>query len=175
MNLMAWLAISMLFALLATLWTRLQTPAPAADGSLQTFLPRFEDGINHFINGDSTLWKQNSSRRDEATIMGAWGAYEKGWNEAGPRYDWAAARFKKSGARVKVEYITSGVSGDLAYTVAIERSEVRLIDQDKPAPMALRVTHLFRKEDGIWKLIHRHADPLNAKTAPATVLRMSKD
>ena len=103
--------------------------------------------------------------------MGAWGAYEMGWDEVGPRYDWAAARFGESGAEVEVEYLSSGVSGDLAYTVAIERSEVRLVDQDRPAPMVLRVTHIFRKEDGVWKLVHRHADPLMGKTAPATVLQ----
>jgi ketosteroid isomerase-like protein len=141
------------------------------DPSLQAFLPQFEEGTNGFINGDPTLWKQNASQRDDAMIMGAWGAYEKGWDEVGPRYDWAAARFTESGAKVQVEYLASTVSGDLAYTVAIERSEVRLVDQDKPVPMALRVTHLFRKEDGAWKLVLRHADPLMGKTAPATVLQ----
>jgi hypothetical protein len=55
--------------------------------------------------------------------------------------------------------------------VAIERSEVHLVDQDKPVPMALRVTHIFRKEDGVWKLVLRHADPLMGKTAPAAVLQ----
>ena len=35
---------------------------------------------------------------DDVMIMGAWGAYEKGWAEVGPRYDWAAARFTDSGA-----------------------------------------------------------------------------
>lgn len=141
------------------------------DPSLQAFLARFEEGTSGFINGDPTLWKQNASRRDDAMIMGAWGAYEKGWGEVGPRYDWAAARFKESGAKVLVEYLASAVSGDLAYTVAIERSEVRLVDQDKPVPMALRVTHIFRREDGVWKLVLRHADPLIDKTAPATVLQ----
>ena len=92
---------------------------------------------------------------------------------AGPRYDWAATRFRESGAKVKVEYLSSDVSGDLAYTVAIERSEVRLSDQDKPATMALRVTHVMRKENGVWKLVHRHADPITVKTAPATVLQRS--
>jgi ketosteroid isomerase-like protein len=37
--------------------------------------------------------------------------------------------------------------------------------------MSLGVTHLFRKEQGEWKLLHRHADPLMSKTAPAAVLR----
>jgi ketosteroid isomerase-like protein len=145
--------------------------AVATDASLRAFMPRFEEGTRRFINGDAALWKENASRRDDATIVGAWGAYERGWKEVGARYDWAVARFKESGAKLNVEYISSGVSGDLAYTVAIERSEARLVDQEKPMPMALRVTHIFRKEDGAWKLVHRHADPLIGKTAPATVLR----
>jgi ketosteroid isomerase-like protein len=145
--------------------------AVAADPSLRAFLPRFEEATSRFINGDPGLFRQIASRRDDATIMGAWGAYERGWDEVGPRYDWAAARFKESGAEVEVEYLSSGVSGDLAYTVAIEHSEALLAGQDEPAPMALRVTHVFRKEEGVWKLVHRHADPLVDKTAPATVLR----
>ncbi|MDQ3252356.1 MAG: nuclear transport factor 2 family protein [Acidobacteriota bacterium] len=171
MKLVTCSVISTLLSILAIGSALSQVPAAAGDSSLQSFLPKFEEGISRFINGDPTLWKQNASRRDDATIMGAWGAYEKGWNEAGPRYDWAAARFRESGAKVKIEYLSSEVSGNLAYTVAIERSEARLVDQDKSAAMALRVTHIFRKEDGVWKLVHRHADPLIGKTAPATVLQ----
>jgi ketosteroid isomerase-like protein len=134
-------------------------------------LPPFEAATSRFLNGDPTRWKPQASRRDDVTLMGAWGAYEQGWNAVGPRYEWAAARLRDSGATVMVEYLASGVSGDLAYTVAIERSEVRPVDQDTPAPMALRVTHIFQQEDGVWTLVHRHADPLMGKTAPATVLQ----
>jgi ketosteroid isomerase-like protein len=141
------------------------------EASFQAFLRQFEDGVRRFINGDPTSWKQHASHRSDVTIMGAWGAYEKGWTEAGARYDWAAARFKESGATPAFEYISSGVSGDLAYTVAIERSKVRVTGQDTPAAMPLRVTHIFRRENGQWRLIHRHADPLMDKTAPATVLK----
>ena len=164
--------VSALLSIFAPSCALSQVPsAVAGDSSLQAFFPQFEEGTHRFINGNPNLWKQNASQGDDATIMGGWGAYEKGWKEVGRRYDWAAGRFRESGAKVKVEYLSSGVSGDLAYTVAIERSEVRLVDQDKPAPMALRVTHIFRKENGVWKLVHRHADPLIDKTAPATVLQ----
>lgn len=172
MKLVSCSVIGTLLSILAIGSTLSQIPAAAAgDPSLRSFLLQFEEGISRFINGDPTLWKQNASRRDDATIMGAWGAYEKDWNEVGPRYDWASARLGESGAKVKIEYLSSGVSGDLAYTVAIERSEVRLVDQDKQAPMVLRVTHIFRKENGVWKLVHRHADPLIDKAGPATVLQ----
>jgi ketosteroid isomerase-like protein len=144
---------------------------PSRDPSFNTFLLRFEEGISRFLNGDRQAWKDNASQRDDVTVMGAWGAYEKGWQQASPRYDWAAARFKDSGAKVSVEYVSAGVSGDLAYTIAIERSIVRLAGMDEPEPMALRVTHLFRKEGGNWKMIHRHADPLMDKTSPKATLQ----
>ena len=47
---------------------------------------------------------------------------------------------------------------------------MKVAGRDKAAPMALRVTHIFRKENGVWKLVLRHADPLVAKTAPESVL-----
>lgn len=148
-----------------------QTPeCGASDPGFQSFLPRFEQGINNFLNGDPTLWKQNVSKRDDTMIMGAWGAYEKGWKEVDARYDWAAARFKPNGAKVAIEYLSCAVNADLAYIVAIERSEVHLVDQVKASPMALRSNHIFRKEDGDWKLVLRHADPLMSKSAPGAVL-----
>jgi ketosteroid isomerase-like protein len=157
-------------ALLATLMVS-AVRAASEDESFKAFLPRFEQGITDFINGDPTLWKQNVSQRDESIIIGGWGAYEKGWNDISTRYDWAAARFRKSGAKVVPEYLVTVVGGDTAYTVTIERSVVHLVGQDKPAPMVLRVTHIFRKEPTGWKLVLRHADPLMEKTVPASVLQ----
>jgi ketosteroid isomerase-like protein len=145
------------------------TPATPG-GGFQTFLTKFEVATRSFLNGDAAPWKQIASHGNDVTIMGAWGAYEKGWGEVGARYDWAVRRFVPSGAQMQVEYLASGESGDLAYTVAIERSTVRVIGEEKPASMSLRVTHLFRKEKGEWRLIHRHADPLMGKTAPAATL-----
>ncbi len=148
-----------------------QAASSAGDSGFRAFLGQFEDGIRRFVNGDARMWKRHASHLEDVTIMGAWGAYEKGWNEVAARYDWAAARFKDSGAIPTFDYLASGASGDLAYTVTIERSEARVEGQDTPASMALRVTHIFRKESGEWKLIHRHADPLTDKTVPAAVLK----
>jgi ketosteroid isomerase-like protein len=139
--------------------------------SFQAFLTQFEQGIGRFINGDASLWKQNASRADDVTLMGGWGTYEKGWKNVGARYDWAAARFRDSGASVKVAYLSSAESGDVAYTVTIERSVASVAGQAKPAPMALRVTQLFPRERGEWRLIHRHADPLLETTSEGSVLQ----
>jgi ketosteroid isomerase-like protein len=142
----------------------------AGDPSFQAFLPQWEAAQSRFINGDPSVWKKNAAQGEDATIFGAFGGHEKGWKEVGPRYDWASSQFKESGAKQKIEYLNSATSGDLAFTVAIERQEeVRLGDQNKPAARALRVTQVFRKEGGVWRLLHRHADPLIEKKAPSTV------
>jgi ketosteroid isomerase-like protein len=156
-------------SLLATSASASDRPV-VADPSLHEFLASFEEGTRRFIGGDTSLWMQNVSRRDDVMIMGAWGAHEKGWPEVQARYEWAGARFRDSNATLNVEYLAVSVSGDLAYTTAIERSTVKLAGQETAAPMALRATHIFRKEEGAWKLILRHADPLVAKTATETVL-----
>ena len=140
----------------------------AGDSSWQAFLPQWEESQSRFITGDPTLWKQNASQRDDATILGAFGGYgDKGWNAVGSRYDWASSQYEDSGAKIKVEYLNIGFSGDLGFTVAIEREEVRLSNQQDSTQRALRVTQIFRKEGGTWKLLHRHGDPLVEKKAPS--------
>jgi ketosteroid isomerase-like protein len=145
-------------------------PPAVPDPELAAFLADFEQGTEQFMNGDPAPWKANASQRDDVMIMGAWGAHEKGWPAASARYDWAAARFRDADAELDVEYLGAFASGDLAVVTAIERATVKLAGQAEAAPMALRVTHVFRREDGAWKLVLRHADPLVEKTAPQTVL-----
>lgn len=147
--------------------TQVESEAPG-DSGLRLFLSQWEEAQARFINGDPTSWKQNASQGHDATIFGAFGGYEKGWSDAGPRYDWASSQFKESKATQKIEYLNTAVSGDLAFTVAIERQQVRLGGQEDQSPRALRVTQIFRKEGDGWKLLHRHADALTERQAPST-------
>jgi ketosteroid isomerase-like protein len=72
-----------------------------------------------------------------------------------------------SGVRdYQLEVIAAGVSGDLAYTVGYERSLVS-VDGGPVRPNVLRVTHVYRREDGEWKIVHRHGDfPPADKSSP---------
>ena len=140
-----------------------------ADSSFRAFLPEWEKAQSRFINGDPTLWKRHASRRDDVTILGGFGGYgEKGWDAVGARYDWASSQYKGGGTTMKVEYLSIVVRGDLAFTVGIERQEgARVGGQQDPGRRALRATQIFRSEDGAWKLMHRHADPLIEKQMPS--------
>ena len=57
----------------------------------------------------------------------------------------------------RVELLAAGVSGDLAYTVELEHTSLSL-DGVPADPYTLRVTQIYRREDGEWKVVHRHGD-----------------
>jgi len=157
-----------LLALVATpsvVHGQLASPAPppprtAADSEFRAFLVEFEAGANRFLNGDVSLWNANASHADDASLFNPFGADLEGWSRIGPMYARAASQFAPSGASMVVEYLEIEVSGELAYTVAIERSVVRNTGRAGTNPVRTRATDIFRKEDGQWKLVHRHMDHL---------------
>lgn len=107
----------------------LPPPRTAADMEFRAFLVEFEVGANRFLNGDATLWIANAWHTEDASLFNPFGADLQGWDEVGPMYARAASQFAPSGASMAVEYLAIEVGGDLAYTVAIERSVVRRISQ----------------------------------------------
>lgn len=64
------------------------------------------------------------------------------------------------GGRSRLEILQAAEGGDIAYWTGIQHAEVEL--GGKLVPMQLRITELFRREDGDWKLVHRHADALRS-------------
>lgn len=57
------------------------------------------------------------------------------------------------------ELVAADVSGDLAYTVGDEHS-TKSVDGGPAQSDTLRVTHIYRRENGEWKIVHRHGDLL---------------
>lgn len=135
----------------------------------QQVIAEMDAASAEFVAGRTGRWKALSAQSDDATLFGAWGGYEKGWEQIEPRYEWAAARFQ--GGDMHQEIISSGGDDNFLYTVAIERGAVRVAGQEVAAPMALRVTQVYRREDDGWKLVHRHADSLLGEQAPTSILQ----
>ena len=134
----------------------------AASGDFEKAILRARQGNLSFQSGDPGLMKEVFSHSSDVVIMGAWGGYERGWAQVEPRLDWAAKRFKGS-RNQSFERLAAGNDVDLGYEIFLEKADVRLSDADAYNPMALRVTHLYRRESGEWKLIQRHADFLKPK------------
>ncbi len=82
-----------------------------------------------------------------------------------PRLEWAAARYAEGGWFER-ENLLEGVDQNLAYSVDIERSGGRFDNAPEVREAPLRVTHLFRRENGRWRMVHRHADFLQPRQEP---------
>jgi ketosteroid isomerase-like protein len=109
---------------------------------------------------------------DDVTVLGGYGGFEKGWSaQVEKRYDWASARFNSTEDERRVENISLVVASEMAYSVDIERTKIRLAHTDEVRAMALRVTSVFRRESGQWKVVHRHADPLVEVQPAAAILK----
>lgn len=140
-----------------------------ADNHLEEAIARLQEASAQVVEGSVAPWKGLCSHEDDVTIAGAWGGYERGWRqEVERRYEWAASRFK--GGHLSYELIASGGDEEWAYTFGIERGEARLAGQDEAMPLALRVTHVYRREAGAWKLVHRHADATTSTMQAVTAI-----
>ena len=125
----------------------------------ERFLQRYEAANAAFVNGDPSPWLSITAEHDPASIFGGFGGLgEAGIANVRQRYLLAANAFRPSGAEVDFEYLVKDVRGRLAYTVAIERSNVLYAGRTERQPQILRATMIFRFERGAWKIVHRHAD-----------------
>jgi ketosteroid isomerase-like protein len=68
---------------------------------------------------------------------------------------WVGSRF--TGGQSTSDYTVVASSGDLAYTVGFERGPAS-IEGGPTSEMIIRVTHIYRRVDGQWMLVHRHGD-----------------
>ena len=109
------------------------------------------------------LW----ARRDPVTLFGAVGMSESGWEALSTTFHWAASRFSDvSDFRFDVEVVD--VIGDMAYTLGFERFNGSIAGRPKE-PVLVRVTHIYRREEGEWKIVHRHADNPGPETRMTNV------
>ena len=138
------------------------------DDALARALEQENAAIADMLNGDPGPTINSLAVSDDVTLFGAWGPIEKGHKAVADTWRWVGSRFTGADA-VDVERTVIASSGDLAYTVGFERSHVS-VDGAPPRDMVIRVTHIYRRIDGEWKLVHRHADfpPPDQRTTAAS-------
>jgi ketosteroid isomerase-like protein len=128
-------------------------------------LARQAEAEQAIVLGDPGPRMELWSRNDPVTLFGAGtGGAKSGWDELSRIFRWVASTFSEvSDFRFDVE--VADVSGDLAYTVGYERFTGSI--HGRPvAPVTVRVTHVYRREDGEWKIVHRHGDSVPVDQSP---------
>lgn len=138
--------------------------------SVDAAVARLHAAMADVANGDVRAVKALYSHSADATSFYGWGGWEKGWDAVSARWDWAGQQFK--GGTVSYQNVTTVVAPELFYTTDIETFRMNAMDgMGRPTGWSNRVTHIFRREDGDWRLIHRHGNRLEDQYKPATRLK----
>ena len=125
-----------------------------------TFMELREAAAREYAAGDIESFRQMATRHPPATLFEVGGETRLGPDRVLESYVQGAPAYE-SGGETRFEVLQSAASDGLAYWVGLQHSTVQL-DDGASRQVLLRVTELFRREKGEWKLIHRHADQLEA-------------
>ena len=139
----------------------------AAD--LTAFIEQDHLALDSFVKGDPEPLKNLYSRRDDVIIANPFGPPAKGWEKAAETMERAATSYR-DGEATGFERISEYATADLGYIIEIERYRSKVGGVDKPVPIALRVTTIFRREEGAWRIVLRHADPITSARPPASIV-----
>jgi ketosteroid isomerase-like protein len=131
----------------------------SSSADFEALIERYHEALGAIINGDPSGYKSIFSQRDDVTLGNPFGPFGRGRAEVEARLELAASMYS-GGQTEEFETVSKLVTPELAYLVEVERCRAKVGDREEAAPVAVRVTSIFRPEDGVWKLVHRHADPI---------------
>ena len=137
---------------------------------LDAAIERYHRSADDFVKGNSEPMKDAFSHEGDVTLANPWGPFVRGWPEVEAKMESAATNYK-DGRATGFETVARYESADLACIAEIERFEAKVGGSDELTSVALRVTSIFRPEDGAWKLVHRHADPITTSRSAQSVIQ----
>jgi ketosteroid isomerase-like protein len=141
----------------------------SAVDDLDAFIEQYHRATAEFIKGDPEPYKRLFSQRDDVTLGNPFGPVGRGWSEVAGIMERAASQYS-DGEIVRFENIATYVTPQLAYIVQVERFRTKIASREAPSPVALRTTSIFRREDGRWKIVHRHADAITTARPAESVI-----
>ena len=113
--------------------------------------------LGSMAKGDPELSLALWSRSDDVVLANPLAPPIVGFESVAAETARVASMFV-DGESPRFDEVARWATDDLGYVVAIEHARVRRASSDELVSMDLRVTTIFRREDGEWRLCVRHAD-----------------
>ncbi len=142
----------------------------AAVDDFDQVLEQCQQALREFPKGNPEPMKVMFSHREDVTLANPFGPPARGWEQVAATADRAASQIR-DGEVTSFENIAKYVTPELAYIVWVERVKAKVGGRQDIAPFDLRVTMIFRPEDGTWKVVHRHADPITTARPAESVIQ----
>jgi ketosteroid isomerase-like protein len=126
---------------------------------LTEFTQRYHEAARRFARADPNGVKDLYSRQDDVVLANPFGPAVVGWAAVGPRLEFASSRLQNGDVPV-FEVLASYRSGELVVLHTLEDWQAQVPGRPEVEPFHLRATSVLRREDGVWRLVLRHADPI---------------
>jgi ketosteroid isomerase-like protein len=142
----------------------------SAVDDLDEVIEQFHLAQGEVVKGNPEPALKMFSHREDVTLANPLSPPARGWEQVAETSERAASQFR-DGEMVGFETIAKYVTPELAYVVHIERAKAKVGGGEDITPIALRATMIFRPEEGTWKIVHRHADPITTSQPAESVIQ----
>jgi ketosteroid isomerase-like protein len=142
----------------------------AAVDDVDQLIERYHLALGKFVKGNPEPVKELFSHRDDVTLANPLGPPARGREQVTKIIEHAASTIR-DGEITGFEIVSKLVTPELAYVLEMERARAKMGVSGDVTPFALRVTMIFRPEDGEWKVVHRHADPITTPRPAESVIQ----
>jgi ketosteroid isomerase-like protein len=128
--------------------------AGSAEDGVREASRRFYDALNRMANGQGNTFADSWLQNSDVTTMHPIAGRQVGWEAVRDSFE-QFAQIASRGTVVLKDQIVH-VSGDMAYELGVEQGSVTLAGEQ--ADLDHRVTNIYRRDAGGWKIVHHHGD-----------------
>lgn len=114
----------------------------------------FYAALNRMGNGEKGAMADTWSHSPSVTAMHPIGGRTTGWDAVRDSFDQVAGMASDCKIALKDQVVQ--VLGDVAYELGVEHGGLKMGGHH--ANLEHRVTNIYKREGGAWKLIHHHTD-----------------
>ena len=142
----------------------------AAVDDVDKLVEQYHRAVGELLRGNPEPVKRLVSHRDDVTLANPYGPPVRGWEQVAKTIEHAASTVR-DGEFLGADRVATCVTPELAYVVEIERAKAKIGGREDITAFTLRATMIIRPEDGVWKVVHRHADPITTPQPPESVIQ----
>ena len=126
----------------------------SAEDEVRNASKQFYSALNRMLSGDAgpqaAIWSHGAA----VSAMHPIGGRQVGWDKV--RESWEQVAQLASGGKVELKDQHICVAGDVGYEAGVEKGQLKLAGQQ--VGIEHRVTNIYRREAGGWKIVHHHTD-----------------
>jgi hypothetical protein len=136
---------------------------------VEDLIEKYKLATAEFIRGNPEPYKMLFSHREDVTLANPFFPPVRGWDSVAETLERTAARLR-DGEFLGSEIIAKYVTAELAYVVQLARERAKVGGSEVVSPINLRNTMIVRPEEGTWKIVHLHGDPITTPQPAESVI-----